>query len=238
MGNIALCALKAALPDSPLSIAQRSAVFWLADAANNRTGLAWLAQETLMGLVGCAESTIGPAIAAAEKAGMLSIWRRVGKHSLYLVHPQGSAKFDPVASSCVRDHLSGHFPKSDIEQIVQWMIGMGAIRVGDGGGAIPSGQTTPSMIRGVDGQSIPPAQPLGDSPPSHWRASPPIIGPEPKETRNEPKDPKPKVNEAERREIGNGLRSLVGKLASDLSVKPASQIGNREQRHPSARFRA
>jgi len=157
MGNTLLRAVKDAVPSSPLSIAQRAALFWLADTAPDDTALTWLGQEALAGLIGCAANYMGKTVAALVAAGMVTVWRRSGRVPLYLVHPQGIDALPPIQAKAVRSHLrSGRFNAPEIGEVIAWLSALGVM--------IGSANKTPQLSLGVSSKRPPPPNSVGPNP--------------------------------------------------------------------------
>jgi hypothetical protein len=169
-----------------LSAPARLALLGLADAARDETGLAWPSQATLVRVAGCSVNTIGAALAellADGPEGHLSAMPgRAGRVPLYLVHPGGLARYEPVPAPDVRAHLAaGRFSEGEREKALAWLAGLGHIKGPAGTTAIIRGAVksprrrnkTPPTIGEVPAAHPPngwatPPQLLGTNPPNHW----------------------------------------------------------------------
>jgi len=160
-----------------LSPSARLALVCLANAARDETGLAWPSQATIAGFAGCSVNTIGAALADLAAAGHLSAMpNRAGRFPLYLVHPGGVARYQPVTAKAVRDHLK-LFSESEREQALAWLAGLGHIEGPDGAAIIRASAAkslrrrdkTPPTVGGVPAAHPPPT--AAPHPPS--RCAPP-----------------------------------------------------------------
>lgn len=198
--------------EGSLSHIERLALVALANSARDDTGLAWPSQPTLARIGGCSANTIGPALAALDAAGHISIMPgRHGRFALYLVHPGGMGDDAPLSIEAVRAHLShGRFSASDQGEVVAWLARLG--RLGSEAAcaairqaatrALRSSRKAPPTVGGVDraegrpntpSHCNPPSQPLGESPPA--------VGGEPRiepEIESIAREPSPDTGEAQR----------------------------------------
>lgn len=128
MGMKQLRALREVIPECGLSITSRAALFWLCEGAREATSLTWVSQATLGRLIGCAGTYVGEVLAPVEAAGMVSIDRSPGRAPVFLVHPLGRARFDPVAGTDMRAHMrEGRFSKARIAAVMAWLADIGAV---------------------------------------------------------------------------------------------------------------
>ncbi|MFC3098857.1 helix-turn-helix domain-containing protein [Alteraurantiacibacter palmitatis] len=225
---------KACAAKGSLSPSARLALVCLANAARDETGLAWPSQATIASFVGCSVNTIGSALAdlaAAKAAGHLSAMpNRAGRVPLYLVHPGGMARYQPVPAQAVRSHLAaGRFSEGEREEALAWLAGLGHIE-GPAGAAIIRASAVKSLRRRDKTPQaigeVPAAHPPSHCalPPQPLRHTPQAIGDEPsKETEKETEsgcDPRaagePAESEAEALREGAGgkgaLRASGGAL--------------------------
>lgn len=179
-----------------LSLPARLALVCLANAARDETGLAWPSQATIASFAGCSVNSVAAALAdlaAAKAAGHLSAMpNRAGRVPLYLVHPGGMARYQPVPAPAVRAHLAaGRFSEGEREEALAWLAGLGHIEGPAGTAAIIRGAVKSLRRRDKTPPTIgevPAAHPPSHCalPPQSLRHTPPAIGDEPsKETEKE-----------------------------------------------------
>jgi len=123
---------RASAAKGSLSPPARVALLCLANAARDETGLAWPSQATLARFAGYTMRTISAVLAellADGPEGHLSAMPgRAGRVPLYLVHPGGLARYEPVPAQAVRAHLAaGRFSEGEREEALAWLAGMGHI---------------------------------------------------------------------------------------------------------------
>ncbi len=175
MGNRLMQSLKRdVLPSCTLSTTSVAALLLLVDGAPDEAPLTWPAHGTLAKWIKCRENYICTVLAAIEAAGFMSVWRRSGRGSVYLIHPEGRAHLVPLASKAVRRQLRGHFSTADINAALVWLADIGAL---DRSGA----RATPPLSRGVHTSQGKALHSVEGAPSTQSRGTPPLSRDEPKE---------------------------------------------------------
>lgn len=174
MGNRLMQSLKKdVLPSCTLSTTSVAALLLLVDGAPDEAPLTWPAHGTLAKWIKCRENYICTVLAAIEAAGFMTVWRRSGRGSVYLIHPEGRARLAPLASKAVRRQLRGHFSTADIDAALAWLAEIGALDR-------PAARATPPLSRGVRTSPGKALHSVEGPPSTQSRATPPLSRDEPK----------------------------------------------------------
>jgi len=173
-------AVSETLPETSLKTAARFALHLLAGAAQTDCPIAWPSHEWLAVRIGCATGYMGPCVRQLVDDGRVSVWRKSGGASLYLVHPEGIDALAPIDGKAVHRRLSRTtFP---VREVIEWMAGLGIVRGRQG--------DTPQLSWGVPLDGHPPTQLDGhpptqlDPPPNSVVQTPQLSWTESKENRN------------------------------------------------------